>query len=79
MSLVNGEENEKELRVEKVIKKKGDKFHGNWKSQDHSFNKKYVIIQNELAFPKPYERSNGYINIKVVLDLPYYATRAYWC
>ena len=32
MSLVNGEENEKELRVEKVIKKKGDKVHGNWKS-----------------------------------------------
>lgn len=32
MSLVNGEENEKELRVEKVIKKIGDKLHGNWKS-----------------------------------------------
>ena len=40
--------NTKEFRIEKVIKKKGDKVHVKWKGYDDSFNiwinKKYIII-----------------------------------
>ena len=32
--------NQKEFRIEKVIKKKGDKLFTKWKSYDKSFNKK---------------------------------------
>ena len=30
--------NQEEFRVEKVLKKKGDKLHGEWKGYDNSFN-----------------------------------------
>ena len=43
--------NQKGFRVEKVIKKKGDKLYLNWKSNDNSFNnqidKKYVVYIDE--------------------------------
>ena len=39
--------NHKESRIEKVIKKKGDKLYGKWKRYDISFNswidKKYLV------------------------------------
>ena len=41
-----------ESRVEKVIKRKGNKLYIKWKSHNNSFNswidKKYIIIRNEL-------------------------------
>ena len=40
--------NQKEFRVEKVIKRKGDKLYVKWKGYDNSFNswinKKYIVI-----------------------------------
>ena len=39
--------NQKEFRIEKVIKTKGDKLYVNWKGYDNSFNswinKKYLV------------------------------------
>ena len=44
--------NQTEFRVEKVIKKKGNELHVEWKGYENSFNswidKKYIIIKNEL-------------------------------
>ena len=54
---LNGEErlqktNQTEFRIEKVIKKKGDKIYVRWKGYDSSFDsckdKKDTIIENEL-------------------------------
>ena len=43
--------NQKGFRVEKVIKKKGDKLYLKWKGNDNSFNnqidKKYVVYIDE--------------------------------
>ena len=48
--------NQKEFRVEKVIKRKDDKIYVNWKGYDSSFNswidKKDIISMSEY-FPKP--------------------------
>ena len=41
-------EKETEIKVEKVIKEKGDKLYVKWKGHDNSFNiwisKKYIIV-----------------------------------
>ena len=45
--------NQEEFRIEKVIKKKGDKLYVKWKGYDNSFNSwidKKDVIKNELIF-----------------------------
>ena len=68
--------NQREFRVEKVIKRKGDKLYVKWKGYDNSFNSwidKKVLYKTSQYFPKPYEPFGG--NIKVKLDLSNYATK----
>ena len=73
--------NQKEFRIEKVIKRKGDKLYVKWKGYDNSFNswidKKDLVwfyrIKLSEYFPKPF-RSFG-TNIKVKVDLSNYATK----
>ena len=46
---------QKEFRIEKVLKKKGDKLYVKWKSYDNSFNSwidKKDIVKNESIFSK---------------------------
>ena len=48
--------NQKEFRVEKVIRRKGDKSHVKWKGYDRSFNSCIVkkdIVQMSEYFPEP--------------------------
>ena len=70
--------NQVEFRIEKVIKKKGDKTHVKWKGYDNSFNSsidkrlsKYIKMSQ--YFPKPYEPFGG--DIKVKVDLSNYTTK----
>ena len=47
--------NQKEFRIEKVLKKKGDKLYVKWKGYDNSFNScidKKDIVKNESIFSK---------------------------
>ena len=49
--------NQKEFRIEKVIKKKGDKLYVKWKGHDNSFNSwtdKKTLYKMNQYFPKPY-------------------------
>ena len=66
----------KEFRVEKVIKRKGDKLYVKWKGYDNSFDswidKKDTVWKSEY-FQKP--KSLG-ANVKVESDLSNYATKA---
>ena len=57
--------NLEEFRIEKVIKKIGDKLYVKWKGYDNSF--------NSWIDKKPYEPFGGDINVKV--DLSNYATK----
>ena len=73
--------NQKEFRIEKVIKRKDDKLYVESKGYDNSFNsridKKDLVqycIKMSQYFPKPYEAFGGDINVKV--DLSNYATKA---
>ena len=49
-------QNQKDFRIEKVIKKKGDKLYVKWKGYDNSFrswmDKKDIALMSEY-FPKP--------------------------
>ena len=88
ISDVNGEEiagtfykrefpklNQKEFRVEKIIKRKDDKLYLNWKGYDSSFNSwidKKDIIWMSKCFPK--SKSFGG-RVKVELDLSIYTTK----
>ena len=81
--------NQQEFRLEKVIKKKGDKLYDKWKGYDSQFNSwietKDLIGQvwsyrlqlhctkMSQYFPKPYEPFGGNIIVKV--DLSNYATK----
>ena len=68
--------NKKEIRVEKVIKRKGDKLYVKWKDYEYSFNScvdKINIVQMSEYLPKP--KSLG-ANMKAELDLSNYATKA---
>ena len=69
--------NQKEFRIEKVIKRKEKKLYVKWKGYDNSFNrwidKKHCIKMSQY-FPKPYRRFGRNINVKV--DLSNYATKA---
>ena len=74
--------NQKEFRIEKVIKRKGNKIYVNWKGYDNSFNvwvDKILttliedIVKMSQYFPKPCKSFGGNINMKV--DLSNYATK----
>ena len=67
--------NQKEFRVESIIKRKGHKLFVKWKGYDSSCNswndKKYIIKRSEY-FPKP--KSFGR-RVNLELDLSNYATK----
>ena len=73
--------NKKEFRIEKVIKRKGDKLYVKLKGYNNSFNsrinKKDLVwsycIKMSNFFPEPYERFGEDINVKD--DLSNYATK----
>ena len=68
--------NQKEFRVEKVIKRKGDKLCVKWKGHDSSFNSwidKKDVVQMSEYFPEP-KTLGG--KVKVELYLSNYATKA---
>ena len=67
---------QKEFRIEKVLKKKGDKLYVKWKGYDNSFNSwidKKTLYKMSQYFPKPDEPFGGDINVTV--DLSNYATK----
>ena len=69
--------NQEEFRIERVIKKKGNKLYAKWKGYDKSFNSwidKKDLVQMSQYFPKRYETFGGEINVKV--DLSNYATKS---
>ena len=79
--------NQQEFRIEKAIKRKGDKLYVKWKGYDSSFNswidKKDLVwfywlqfhrIKLSQYFPIPYEPFGGDIYVKV--DLSNYATKS---
>ena len=63
--------NQEELKIEKVIKKKGNKLYVKWKGYANSFNswidKKGLVYMSQY-FTKPYEPFGGDINVKVDLS-----------
>ena len=73
--------NQQEFRIEKVIKRKGDKLYVKWKGYDNSFNswidKKDLVwlyhIKMSQYFPKPFRSFGRNINVKV--DLSNYVTK----
>ena len=69
--------NQKEFRIEKVLKRKGDKLYVKWKGCDDSFNswinKKTPHIRMSQYFLKPFRSFGGSINVKV--DLSNYAKK----
>ena len=68
--------NQEKFRIEKVIKKKGNRLYVKWKGHDNSFNSwidKKDLVQMSQYSPKPYEPFGGDINAKV--DLSNYAIK----
>ena len=75
--------NQEEFRIEKVIRRKGDKLYVKWKGYNNSFNSridKASLVQRTQkrsykvsTYYPPYKSSNK--NIKVELDLTNYATK----
>ena len=67
--------NQQEFRVEKLLKRKGDKSYVKWKGYDNSCNnwidKKDIVYMSEY-FPEP--KSSGR-RVKVELDLSNYAAK----
>ena len=65
--------NQKEFRIEKIIKRKGNKLYVKWNGYDNSFN---TIIKGSYKMSQyfPPYRSSGK-NIKVKLDLTSYGTK----
>ena len=65
------------LRIEKVLKRKGDKLYFKWIGYDNSFNswidKKRPHIIMSQYFPKPFRSFRR--NIKLKVDLSIYATK----
>ena len=66
--------NQKEFRIVKVIKRKGDKLNVKWKGYTNSFSswidKKDLVqyrIKMSQYFLKPYEPFGGDINVKVII------------
>ena len=68
--------NQKEFRIEKVIKKKGNKLYVKWKGYCNSLDTwvdKKDLIKMSQYYPKPYKPFGGDINFKV--DLSNYAVK----
>ena len=68
--------NQKEFRIEKVIRRKGNKLYVKWKGCNNSFNSwidKRDILYMSVYFPKP---KSLRANVKVELDISNYATKA---
>ena len=70
--------NQTEFRIEKIKKKKGDKFYVKWKGYDNSFNtwidKKKIYLYKMSHFTDTYSHSKK--KIKFELDLSNYATKS---
>ena len=68
---------QEKFRIEKVLKRKGDKLYVKWKGCDNSFkswiNKKTPHIRISQYFLKPFRSFGGSINVKV--DLSNYAKK----
>ena len=65
--------NLKEFRIEKVLKRKGDKLYVKWKGHDNSFNSWInKNIKMSQYFPTP---SSHKENIKIEIDLSNCATK----
>ena len=72
---------QKEFRIEKVIRRKGDKLHVKWKGYDNRFNswidKKRSSYKQRIKmshyFPKAFKNFGGNVNVKI--DLSNYATK----
>ena len=62
------------MKVERVIKRKGNKLYVNWKDYNNSFNsfidKKDIVIWKITYFPEPHSNNN---KIEVELDFSNYA------
>ena len=68
---------QKEFRIEKVLKRKGDKLYVKWKEYSISFNSwinKKDLIKMSQYFPKPFN-SHFCDSIKIKIDLSNYATK----
>ena len=63
---------QEQFRIEKVIKRKGDKLYVKWKGYDNLFNswidKKRPCIKMSQYFPQPFTSFGGNINVKVDLS-----------
>ena len=69
--------NQKDFRVEKVIKRKRNKIYVKWNDYNNSFNRwidKKILLYKMSYFPVPYTYSKN--KIEVELDLANYATRS---
>ena len=67
---------QQEFRIEKVIKKNGDKLYFKWKGHDNSFNSwinKKDLVEISDYFRRRYKRLDGDISLNV--DLSNYATK----
>ena len=69
---------QKEFRIEKLLKRKGDKLYVKWKGYNNSFhswiNKKISLVKMSKYFSKPYNSHFG-DSINVKLNLSNYATK----
>ena len=73
--------NQKEFRIEKVIKRKGNELYVKWKCRDSCFNsfidKKKNKIKWAVQIRKYFPKSNPLVGgVKVELDLSAYTTKA---
>ena len=63
---------QEKFRIEKVLKRKGDKLHVKWKGYDNRFNswisKKWSHIKMSQYFPKLFRSFGRNINVKVNLS-----------
>ena len=67
---------QEKLRIEEVVKRKGDKLYVKWKGYNKSFNSwidKTLYKMNQYSL-KPFRSVAGNINVKV--DLSNYATKS---
>ena len=74
--------NQKELRIENVIKRKGNRLYVKWKGYDNSFNSwidkkdlqwfywlQFHCIKMSQYFSKPYESFGEDINVKLIFQI----------
>ena len=66
--------NQKEFRIEKILKRKGDKLYVKWKGYDNRFNS-WIDKKKSLIKMSQYFNSHFGGSIKVKIDLSNYATK----